>query len=115
MQGKPNLDQLLEKCLFKRPTQVSFKHCLERDSSQPGSASANRRKSIANEDGSNVATAQIDDLKMGEYLTVALSTRGYVYTWGINDKGQLGVGQEIPYSFEPLAVSSSKSTLSKAV
>jgi hypothetical protein len=33
VQGKPNLETLLEKCLFKRPTQVSFKHCLERDSS----------------------------------------------------------------------------------
>ena len=52
---------------------------------------------------------------MGEYLTVALSTLGYVYTWGMNDKGQLGVGRDITHSFEPLAVSSSKSTLSKAV
>jgi len=54
-------------------------------------------------------------LKMGEYLTVALSTRGYVYTWGMNDKGQLGIGQEVTQTFEPVAVSSSKSTLSKAV
>lgn len=52
---------------------------------------------------------------MGEYLTVALSTRGYVYTWGLNDKGQLGVGQDIPYAFEPMTVSSSKGTLYKAV
>ena len=52
---------------------------------------------------------------MGEYLTVALSTRGYVYTWGLNDKGQLGIGQEIPFAYEPVTVSSSKGTLSKAV
>ena len=52
---------------------------------------------------------------MGEYLTVALSTRGYVYTWGLNDKGQLGIAQDIPYAFEPMTVSSSKGTLSKAV
>jgi alpha-tubulin suppressor-like RCC1 family protein len=116
VQGKPNLETLLEKCLFKRPTQVSFKHCLERESSQSqlGSGSA-RRKSSANEDGSTIASAEIEDLKMGEYLTVALSTRGYVYTWGMNDKGQLGIGQEVPQTFEPVAVSSSKSTLSKAV
>ena len=52
---------------------------------------------------------------MGEYFTIAMSMRGYVYTWGMNDKGQLGINSDIPYSFEPVAVSSSKSTLSKAV
>ena len=120
VQGKANQEQLYEKCLFKRPTQVSFKHCLERDSSHTqnnlGSGSANRRKSDVNGDASpGVSSAVIDEIKMGEYLTVALSTRGYVYTWGMNDKGQLGIGQEIPYSFEPVVVSSSKGTLSKAV
>ena len=118
VQGKSNLDQILEKCLFKRPTQVSFKHCLERDQSsqsQLGSASANRRKSSSTEEVTNVANVVIEDLKMGEYLSVALSTRGYVYSWGMNDKGQLGVGQDISHSFEPLPVSSSKGPLSKAV
>jgi alpha-tubulin suppressor-like RCC1 family protein len=98
VQGKS--EQILEKCLFKRPTLVSFKHCLERDSSHSqsnlGSGSANRRKSNVNDDTPpGISSAQIDDLKMGEYLNVALSTRGYVYTWGLNDKGQLGVGQDI--------------------
>ena len=57
----------------------------------------------------------IEDIQMGEYFTIAMSMRGYVYTWGMNDKGQLGINSDIPYSFEPVAVSSSKSTLSKAV
>ena len=52
---------------------------------------------------------------MGEYFTIAMSTRGYVYTWGMNDKGQLGINSDAPYQFDPVAVSSSKSTLSKAV
>lgn len=52
---------------------------------------------------------------MGEYFTIAMSTRGYVYTWGMNDKGQLGINSDAPYSFEPVAVSSAKGTLSKAV
>jgi len=53
---------------------------------------------------------------MGEYFCLALSQRGYVYSWGMNDKGQLGVKTENqPMAFEPIAVSSSKSTLSKAV
>lgn len=111
---------MYEKCLFKRPTLISFKHCLERDSSHTqgnlGSGSANRRKSDVNADPSpGVSAACIEDIKMGEYLTVALSTRGYVYTWGMNDKGQLGIGQDIPYTFDPVVVSSSKGTLSKAV
>lgn len=41
------------------------------------------------------------DIKMGEQFTIALSTRGYVYTWGANDRGQLGIGSEVP-SFEPV-------------
>lgn len=51
---------------------------------------------------------------MGEYFSVALSARGYVYTWGANDKGQCGVNSEASHIYEPIAVSSSKSTLSKA-
>ena len=45
----------------------------------------------------------ISDLKMGEQFTVALSMRGYVYTWGMNDKGQLGVGNDNP-AYEPAQV-----------
>lgn len=56
----------------------------------------------------------IDDIKMGEYFTLALSKRGYVYAWGMNEKGQLGIGSDVPYNFDPVPVSSSKSTLSKA-
>jgi alpha-tubulin suppressor-like RCC1 family protein len=52
---------------------------------------------------------------MGEYFTLALSKRGYVYSWGSNDKGQLGVLAEVAFSVEPVAVTSSKNTLSKAV
>lgn len=61
------------------------------------------------------SSALIDDIKMGEYFTIAMSTKGYVYTWGMNDKGQLGINSEAPYSFEPVAVSSAKGNLSKAV
>ena len=76
----------------------------------------NRRKSGVGEDSQpQTATPLIDDLKMGEYFNMAMSTRGYVYTWGMNDKGQLGINSEQPYHLEPVAVSSSKSTLSKAV
>jgi hypothetical protein len=35
--GKANQDKLLDKCLFKRPFPVSFRHCIERD---PGSSNA---------------------------------------------------------------------------
>ena len=117
--GKANQDKLLDKCLYKRPQPISFRHCLERD---PGSSNAQqRRKSGTANDGSGqggestTASALIEDIRMGEYFTIAMSTRGYVYTWGMNDKGQLGINSDVPYSFEPVAVSSSKSTLSKAV
>ena len=52
---------------------------------------------------------------MGEYCTIALSARGYVYSWGMNDKGQCGIGSENNIVVDPVAVSSSKSTLSKVV
>lgn len=35
---------------------------------------------------------------------MALSSKGIVYTWGLNDKGQLGLGNEIP-TYEPQPVS----------
>ena len=35
--GKVSQDKVLEKCLFKRPQLISFRHCLERD---PGSNAA---------------------------------------------------------------------------
>jgi alpha-tubulin suppressor-like RCC1 family protein len=55
------------------------------------------------------------DLHLGEYFSLALSKRGYVYSWGSNDKGQLGTLAETAFSIEPVAVTSSKNTLSKAV
>jgi alpha-tubulin suppressor-like RCC1 family protein len=36
---------------------------------------------------------------------MALSSKGLVYTWGQNDKGQLGLGNEMP-TCEPSAVTS---------
>ena len=38
----------------------------------------------------------IVELKMGEQFTIALSQRGYFYSWGMNDKGQLGIGNDQP-------------------
>lgn len=96
--------------LQKTPKKVSFKHLFERE---PGSS---RRKSAT--ESSEVQQAYppfIVDLHLGEYFSVALSKRGYVYSWGSNDKGQLGTLQEANYSIEPVAVTSSKNTLSKAV
>ena len=49
-----------------------------------GSISA-RRKSTHDQEDRGVPV--IIDLKMGEQFTVALSQKGYVYTWGMNDKG----------------------------
>jgi alpha-tubulin suppressor-like RCC1 family protein len=36
----------------------------------------------------------IEDLKLGEQFSMALSNKGQVFTWGFNDKGQLGFGHE---------------------
>ena len=46
--------------------------------------------------GNSGSTPHIEDLKMGEYFTIALSAKGVVYSWGMNDKGQLGIGTEVP-------------------
>ena len=45
----------------------------------------------------------IQDLKMGEQFTIALSMRGYVYTWGMNERGQLGIGTDAPIC-EPVQI-----------
>ena len=77
---------MMEKSLYKKPTKISFK--------ESGSASHRRRSTAAEE---NVI---IEDLKLGESFSIALSTKGMVYTWGMNDKGQLGIGNETP-TLEP--------------
>jgi|LauGreDrversion4_2_1035121.scaffolds.fasta_scaffold59029_1 alpha-tubulin suppressor-like RCC1 family protein len=43
---------------------------------------------------------------------MALSNKGIVYTWGLNDKGQLGVGNEIP-TVEPQPVTALTKPVSK--
>lgn len=77
----------MEKCLLKRPTKITF-----RDSSSGGLS--HRRRSNATMDDSSAIV--IDDLKLGEQFSMALSNKGQLYTWGFNDKGQLGLGNELP-------------------
>ena len=55
--------------------------------------------------GDIYASPLIKDLRMGEQFSIALSIKGYVYTWGMNDKGQLGAGNESPAQ-EPVQVQS---------
>ena len=50
-----------------------------------------------------VASPVIVEIKMGEQFTIALSMRGYIYTWGMNDKGQLGNGNDVP-SLDPYQI-----------
>jgi len=67
-----NQDKVLEKCLLKQPTHISFKHCLERDTS---SSSQEKRKSVGEEQAvqSGYANPEVEDLQMGEYFCLALS------------------------------------------
>lgn len=103
-------EKLMEHFLFQKPKQISFKHLFERE---PGS---NRRKSTSESQEFNKAHPPvIEDLHLGEYFSLAQSKRGYVYSWGANDQGQLGIVADCFYSIEPVAVTSSKNTLSKAV
>lgn len=62
----------MEKSLYRKPTKISFKE---------SGSSSHRRRSTAEEN------VQIEDLKLGESFSVALSKTGIVYTWGMNDKG----------------------------
>ena len=39
---------------------------------------------------SKYKNVQIQDLKMGEGFSIALSKQGEVFAWGMNDQGQLG-------------------------
>jgi alpha-tubulin suppressor-like RCC1 family protein len=77
--------EFMEKCLLKRPTRIQFRE------SNSGSLSHRRRSNATMDDSSSVV---IEDLKLGEQFSMALSNKGQVYTWGFNDKGQLGLGNE---------------------
>jgi len=39
---------------------------------------------------SKYKNVHIQDLKMGEGFSIALSKQGEVFAWGMNDQGQLG-------------------------
>jgi len=80
---------------LKKPTKVSFK------SSDSGSLS-HRRRSTASLEESGVF---VEDIRLGEQFSMALSNKGQVFTWGLNDKGQLGIGNEAS-TYEPVLVSS---------
>lgn len=91
-----NKELVLEKCLLKKPTHISLKNFVEVTGNNNAGNSTHRRKSTQQEESANGSSPQIEELKMGEYFTIALSTKGVVYSWGMNDKGQLGIGTEVP-------------------
>lgn len=72
----------MEKCLLKRPTKISFRSAGQ----EPGSLSHRRRSNVALDD-SVMSIVIIEDLKLGEQFSMALSNKGQVYTWGQNEKG----------------------------
>ena len=81
----------MEKCLLKRPTKISFRNSIDANN---GNVSHRRRSNV--QEDQNIV---IEDLKLGEQFSMALSSRGIVYTWGQNDKGQLGHGNETNHSY----------------
>lgn len=65
----------MEKCLLKRPSRISF-----RGSEGASGSLSHRRRSNANiMDDSGVV---IEDLKLGEQFSMALSNKGQIFTWG---------------------------------
>jgi alpha-tubulin suppressor-like RCC1 family protein len=72
--------ELMEKSLLKKPTKISFR-------SSDGSLSHRRRSGVNIDDSSASSGIVIEDLKLGEQFSVALSNKGAIYTWGQNDKG----------------------------
>lgn len=74
-----------EECLLKLPTKISF--------AKSDSALSSSRRSK-----SKTFDVVIEDIKLGENFTVALSNTGQVYSWGSNEFGQLGLGDDQPIS-----------------
>jgi len=96
-----NAKEYLQKAICQFPCKVAFKNCGEQSSTQTTSSISARRKST--QDVGEESSPMITELRMGEQFTIALSMRGYVYTWGMNDKGQLGLGFDGP-TFDPAQV-----------
>jgi len=65
----------MEKCLLRKPTRIAFK-------SEGGNLSHRRRSAVNIDDPSAGSNIAIDDLKLGEQFSMALSNKGAVYTWG---------------------------------
>jgi len=73
--------EFMEKSLLKKPTKISFR-------GSDGSLSHRRRSGVNIDDSSpSSSNVVIEDLRLGEQFTIALSNKGAVYTWGQNDRG----------------------------
>lgn len=68
--------EFMEKCLVRKPTKVTFRG----GPSDSGSLSHRRRSGVPSDDSSSVIL--IEDLKLGEQFSMALTTKGQVFTWG---------------------------------
>mmetsp|Transcript_5456 Transcript_5456/g.9222 ORF Transcript_5456/g.9222 Transcript_5456/m.9222 type:complete len:242 (+) Transcript_5456:797-1522(+) len=104
LKSAANPQELVQKSICPLPLKVSFKNCMELVQNQQSSSITQKRNSIQNDaSGDQYSSPSIMDLKMGESFSIALSTRGYVYTWGLNDMGQLGIGNEVS-QFDPVQI-----------
>lgn len=65
----------MEKGILKKPTKIIFKSAADLN----GGNMSHRRRSNVAEDTSSVF---IEDLRLGEQFSMALSNKGIVYTWG---------------------------------
>jgi alpha-tubulin suppressor-like RCC1 family protein len=68
--------------------------------------------SLINFAGGRSKEPVITDLKLGECFSMALSSSGKVYTWGTNELGQLGNGDDQPTA-EPGVVTALSESISK--
>ena len=68
--------EMKEKCLLKKPTKIARFY--------------QEKMGQMQKNGDVV----IEDIKLGENFTLALSNKGVVYSWGINEYGQLGQGHD---------------------
>lgn len=67
--------EFMDKCLLKRPTKISFR---SQGSESSGSLSHRRRSNVNLDD----SVVMIEDLKLGEQFSLALSNKGQVFSWG---------------------------------